>query len=141
MNTFDSQIYTDLDISIKDFMMNKLYNVHRMLYNEALKRLIENENISEDANTFIEVITSKNFYDPSSVIVVSRTYPFKKTNKDLTSYWPSYQFLKEAYKMPYEYTVEYKDYVNGKYKMHSKFFDENRNSKFNTLNSHFEGGE
>lgn len=138
-NKFNSQLYTDLDISINDFMNNKLYKVHQMLYLTALEKCISEKNLSKETNNFVEDIVSKNYYDPSYVIVISRTYPFSKERISLSEWWPKYKFDLKAVDMPYEYDINYKDYINGTYKMTSKFFDGLRSVKFNTLNSHFEG--
>lgn len=132
MKNFVSQIYTNLDVSVPDFMSEKYYRVHNMLYFDALKKCMDDLGFSDETHSFDEVISSKNYYDPSHVIVTERDYPFMSKTIDLTKYWSDYKF-NETEVIELNYNVDSKNYINGTYKMSSKFFDRNKYEAFNSI--------
>lgn len=138
--TYNDMFYKSGPVRAFDYVSDKYNDIHRQIYNKALKQLINTELVGENKlvetleelnknYTFIE-LKKDEYYLPSRVIVKKTTAPFNSKIYDLTEYWDDYEF-KEEFKDLSEYWIDedsvrdaeliYIDYINGKGKFRSKY--------------------
>ncbi len=93
--------YENGPTSFESVANDKLDNVHKMLFNDALRKFFnKNASYFSDCSTFDEFlikykiveIKGDSFSDPSKIILRSKTFPYRQQNVDLTSYWNDYQY-------------------------------------------------
>lgn len=123
---FSNQLNSNINTKFSDLISDKNTLVHIDLYNDALSSMQAEKNYTTYSYTFTE-ITGTYFDSPSSVIVTEKQYPFKQKIIDLTPYWKTYQFNADKMEIKLdEYTIQtseviYKDYINGKAIIQSKY--------------------
>lgn len=126
-------------LNFMDISHNKLNNVHKMLYIEALKEYFDKYKDTKynTCNSFedflnkykIVELQANEYYNPSKVIISSKSFPFTQEKIDLKEYWNKYQFI-ENHKDISELLVDeetltdaqliFVDYVRNRCKFRSK---------------------
>ena len=82
------------NIGVDDVLNSKEENIHRELFNNALSKFKLENKYSDEDYIFTEYRTSKDYLQPSKVIVISKISPYTKHSFDLTKYWDNYKFNK-----------------------------------------------
>lgn len=82
------------NIGVDDVLNSKEENIHRELFNNALSKFKLENKYSDKEYIFTEYRTSKDYLQPSKVIVISKIFPYTKRSFDLTKYWDNYKFNK-----------------------------------------------
>lgn len=143
IKNYNDLMYDSSPVKFNDYINNKYNIIHKELYECALKKLFNNLNINEniinDKYKIIE-IKNKEFFMPSSIILIDREFPFKKEIYDLTQYWPEYIFNKNNYN-DINYNIEkyndleivYIDYVKGIVIMESRYNNIKINVSFDLI--------
>lgn len=80
------------NVSISNVLNSKEEKIHKELFNNALSRFKLAKGYSDDSYSFMEHRISKNYLQPSKVIVVSKLFPYTRTSEDLKDYWDNYKF-------------------------------------------------
>ena len=85
------------NVGVYDVLNSKEEKIHKELFNNALSKFKLSHNYSdkEYSYSFTEYRVSKNYLDPSKVVVISKIYPFKRKCFDLSEYWDTYKFNKK----------------------------------------------
>ena len=152
-------------ITFNDVITDKRYILHNKLYNDALNKYFleqynkyvkENNLNNYDYNTYLHEFIHKkhwvetninkdNYFLPSSVICINKTFPFTKEKINLEKYWNNEYLNKQKPNMDehiinndnklYQYEVCYYDYVNGNVVLNNKLNDDELELKFNELNN------
>ena len=121
---YNKMLYDSKPVRFDEFITNKYDKIHHQLYEDALQKFIlslgdESCKTIRDFKKKYNIIEFKNdeYWQPSSIVYITKTYPFKKHRVDLTEYWNFYQ--------------EHKDDVF----TNIKFFEENQDvSNFELIN-------
>lgn len=82
------------NIGVDDVLNSKEENIHRELFNNALSKFKLENKYSDKEYIFTEYRTSKDYLQPSKVVVISKKSPYTKRSFDLTKYWDNYKFNK-----------------------------------------------
>lgn len=124
IKNYNNLIYDNSPVKFNDYISNKYNIIHNELFNNALLKLIKDININNIETLYnnFKVIEIKNseFYLPSTVILISKTFPHSKKEYDLSKYWNEYVFNKNNIN-DIKYNLEnfknleiiYIDYVKG----------------------------
>lgn len=83
------------NVGVYDVLSSKEENIHKELFNNALSKFKLEHNYSDKEYSFVEYRVSKNYLDHSKVVVIGKTYPFKRKCFDLKEYWDKYEFNKK----------------------------------------------
>lgn len=125
----------NLPIIFSDFMNDNIIQIHKELYEDALKkfekdRKKENNDFTLDDYKIIEIKNEANFLKPSSILLI-HNHNFKKEKIDLSSYWntnyvndsDSYLFNELLIDKDNKKNIEVEeiDYIHGKIKFRNKF--------------------
>lgn len=155
---YNKMLYDSKPVSFDEFVDNKYDKIHHQLYIDALSKFIKtlNDNncttIKEFKNKY-NIIELKNdeYWKPSSIIYITKTYPYKKTQVDLTNFWNTYQEHKNDEFTNIKFTdSKYNiaifeligiDYINGKCKIRNKENNSEFCIPFNRLNKDIIVGE
>lgn len=118
------------------FVTGKHDIVHNELFENALKKYAESENVDYDefkkSNKIIE-LKDENYSKPSSVIIISKSFPYTKKTVNLEKWWNEYQFdehnkdISDLFvdkDMLVDAKLVYINYVTGKCKFKSKISNE-----------------
>ena len=103
---YNEMFYETGPTSFESVASSKLDNVHKMLYNDALKKYFDEEKAKEhyaDCNSFNDFLIRYKFVEikrdsfsyPSEVIISSKTFPYKQYKVDLADYWNNYQYTED----------------------------------------------
>lgn len=116
-NILDNQLDSSTRISVNEILSDKPDQIHKALYNRALEKFKSQYGLSDSEYKFVEVIdNAKEYYEFSSVLVVSKIYPFTKKTYSLEKYWDNYQFtdsIENVIDESYNYEILEKNYING----------------------------
>lgn len=116
-NILDNQLDSSTRISVNEILSDKPDQIHKALYNRALEKFKSKHSLSDSEYKFVEVIdNAKEYYEFSSVLVVSKIYPFTKKTYSLEKYWDNYQFtdsIENVIDESYNYEILEKNYING----------------------------
>lgn len=130
---YDDLTYKSGPVRVSDYISDKYDNIHKQLYNHAIKKLIKKLNISEEElkiNYRLIEIKNIEYYKPSKVIIKKLSYPFEIKKYSLDEYWDNYEFIEENKDLEQYWFDEdsikdaeliYIDYIKGKGKFRSKF--------------------
>lgn len=125
----------NLPIIFSDFMNDNIIQIHKELYEDALKKFEkdkkkENNDFTLDDYKIIEIKNEANFLKPSSILLI-HNHNFKKEKIDLSSYWntnyvndsDSYLFNELLIDKDNKKNIEVEeiDYIHGKIKFRNKF--------------------
>lgn len=125
----------NLPIIFSDFMNDNIIQIHKELYEDALKkfekdRKKENNDFTLNDYKIIEIKNEANFLKPSSILLI-HNHNFKKEKIDLSSYWntnyvndsDSYLFNELLIDKDNKKNIEVEeiDYIHGKIKFRNKF--------------------
>lgn len=143
IKNYNDLMYDSSPVKFNDYVTNKYNIIHKELYEEALKKLFIYLNIDiNNVNNNYKIIEIKNteFFLPSSVILISKTFPFNKETYDLTNYWPEYIFNKYNIN-DINYNIEkyndleiiYIDYIKGIVVMESRYNNVKLNVSFDLI--------
>lgn len=83
------------NVGVYDVLSSKEENIHKELFNNALSKFKLEHNYSDKEYSFVEYRVSKNYLDPSKVVVIGKIYPFERKCFDLVEYWDKYEFNKK----------------------------------------------
>ena len=94
------------NIGVPDVLNSKEENIHKELFNNALsyfkEATKEKNDYSDEKYSFVEYRVSNDYLQPSKVIIIEKTFPYKRITQDLTSYWGKYEFNKKYEKIDNE---------------------------------------
>lgn len=143
IKNYNNLMYDNGPVKFNDYILNKYNIIHEELFNTALSKLCKDINIDyKHINDNYRVIEIKNseFYLSSSIILISKTFPFKKETYNLEKYWPEYIFNKYTYNDILFNNEKYKnleiiyiDYVKGLIKLQSRQNDVIINVSFDLI--------
>lgn len=111
--------YYDLrEETVQEKLSSHNDDIHRRLYNVALKRYASSKSIDLSKFRLVEVISSSDYRKPSKVQLISRVRNYESQLVDLTPWWPSLPDVdtrKPLYDYDYNLTeLVSKNYVTGK---------------------------
>lgn len=135
---YNDLVYDSRPVSLAEFMSNKYNIVHQQLFDDAITAYLKDnsdvlyndisEEIAEDIaikmfkqqNKIIEIKGSE-YWMPSSILIITKKFPYKKKRVDLTKYWNLYQKHSDKNYNDIKVSIEnikdsevfYIDYVNG----------------------------
>lgn len=119
-------------VTVTDVVNEKLNNIHKKLYNNALNKFLKYNNISRLEYNIIE-IKPEEYDEPSNIIIKSKKPPFKLyknlKSHSLKEYWNT-EYIESIQKdisllmldleEVHDLKIIYIDYVKGKCKMRSE---------------------
>ena len=107
IHNYNDLIYKSRPVKFDEYMNNKYNKIHNQLYLDALNKFLQDEDILsykqfnegegfkslEDIKENTKIIELKNleFWQPSSILVISKKYPFTQVKYDLEKYWNKFQ--------------------------------------------------
>lgn len=83
------------NVGVSDVLSSKEENIHKELFNNALSKFKLEHNYSDKEYSFVEYRESNDYLKPSTVIVIAKMFPYKRTSFDLSKYWDNYKFNKK----------------------------------------------
>lgn len=157
---YNDLVYDSRPVSLTEFMSNKYNIVHQQLFDDAITSYLKDnhnvlyndisEEIAEDIaikmfkqqNKIIEIKGSE-YWMPSSILIITKKFPYKKKRVDLTKYWNLYQEhsdknyndIKVSPENMKDSEVFYIDYVNGIAHMRSRLNNVEFEVPFEYLNN------
>lgn len=98
---YNDMIYETRPVKYSEYVSNKYNDIHLQLYNDALYKFLKNLQYEKDFynwndeeiknNIKIIEIKNKEYWKPSSIIIIKKVYPYTKHKYDLSKYWNNYQ--------------------------------------------------
>lgn len=80
------------NVAVPDVLSSKEEKIHAKLFNDALSRFKSENNYSDEKYSFIEHRVSKDYLQPSKVVVISKSPPYISKTFELRKYWEDYKF-------------------------------------------------
>lgn len=142
INNYNNLLYNSRPVKFNEFINNQYNKIHNELYLDALNKFLSDEKILKSEqfviyngdldsimnNTKIIEIKNSEYWQPSSILVISKKYPFYQKKYDLSEYWNNFQdksnikisdirMTKDDIKDP---EIVFLNYVSGKAKIESR---------------------
>lgn len=133
---YNDVLYATGPERISNVVCDKLENIHKMLFNDALEKYFEEskENEEDTFDDFLrcnKIIEKRGqvYNEPSNVIIREKKFPYKQKNVDLSQWWSTYQFdesnkdiseLIEDEEVLIDAKLIYVDYARNRCKFRSK---------------------
>lgn len=148
---YNQLLYNSRPVRFDEFMTNKYDKIHHQLFEDALLKFILSLNDPEcksikDFKKLYNFIEFKNdeYWQPSKMVYITKSYPYKKRNVDLTEFWNTYQETKNESIENVKFDSEQKhidmfeltdiDYIKGKVKLRDKMKNIEFWTTFNRIN-------
>lgn len=143
---YNDMIYSSRPVKFTEYITNQYDKIHDELYTDALNKFLDDvsnnidkfeqfKNYSDKTdiieNTKIFEIKMKEYWMPSSILVMCKKYPYRRKKYSLEDYWNNYQDkskikinnIKLLDEEINDAEILYLDYVNGKAKVESRLND------------------
>lgn len=143
---YNNLIYASRPVKFSEYINSQYDKIHDELYLDALNKFLDDVDNNKDKygqfknytdkndiieNTKIIEIKMKEYWIPSSIIVICKKYPYKRKKYSLEPYWNTYQDkskiqvsnIKMLDEEINDAEILYLDYINGKAKVESRMND------------------